>query len=197
MKSHSAAGLIAAAGLSERMGSFKPLNIYKGETYLDAVIRKISFCCSEIWVVTGFNSDLIENEIKQKHSGGKVRTVFNPAYESGMFSSLQRGIEKCSGQDFILYHFVDQPFLPERFYEEFMLEAGPEIDWLQPYYNGRGGHPLLLNRKSAALISNAPAGSNLRHIKREGELIIKEWNCAYPEILFDFDTPDDVERLGK
>ncbi len=197
MKPASVTGLIIAAGLSGRMGKFKPLCEYKGETYLDAIIRKLSLCCPGIVVVTGHNSNLIEDTLANRNPGGMIRTIHNPDYEKGMFSSLKRGIGECIHSEYILYHFIDQPFLPESFYAGFIEKLNEGVDWLQPYYKGRGGHPLLLSRKTGCLILKEDDYSNLRNIKAKKEIIKEDWHCSYPGVLLDFDTPDDVEKFGK
>ena len=61
-----------------------------------------------------------------------------------MFSSLKYGLNVEINAEWILYHFVDQPGLPEEFYQEFTEQMDNDYDWIQPSYNSKNGHPLLL-----------------------------------------------------
>lgn len=60
-------GLIIAAGYSSRFDGFKPLAEYKGKTFLENIINKISKVSDEIYIVTGFNSEKIQKYCNKKN----------------------------------------------------------------------------------------------------------------------------------
>ncbi len=151
--------LILSAGKSERMGDLKPLLKYKNQSFLANIIIKTAPLCKNVLVVLGYKSDEIQekvtNELIQLSSGGKyegdkdilskVKFVFNPGYEKGMYNSLQKGLSELSGNGWTIYHFADQPGVPEEFYSNFLAQTEENCDIIQPLFMKRKGHPLLLN----------------------------------------------------
>lgn len=187
-------GVIVAAGFSKRMGSFKPLNDFEGETYIETITRKILPFCGKTIIVTGFKSEKIEAIIKKRFNDDPVKLVFNPDFEKGMFTSLQKGVSIAGESEWILYHFVDQPFFTLDFYKEFLSNADESFDWIQPSYNGREGHPILFNSKVTRLILAGSQDSNLRAIKENPSINKSKWECSYPEIRMDFDTEENIRN---
>lgn len=190
-------GLIITAGLSSRMGKFKPLLQYEGKTFLHNIIRKLDSICDKIVVVTGHNRDSIETELNSLPKRTKFKTIFNENYKDGMFTSLQKGLEFASNNSWILYHFIDQPTLPNIFYEDFLAQIDDNFDWIQPKLNSKNGHPILLNQKTINLILEAPQSSNLKEITHNSKIRKKYWDCNYSEIHDDIDTIERYNNITK
>jgi molybdenum cofactor cytidylyltransferase len=195
-------GLILSAGLSGRMKMFKPLANYKGKTFLYNIIIKLYKICDEIIIVTGFNSDELRIEtIKSLQSENqpnvipKLNFTFNESFQKGMFTSLQKGISEASNCDWILYHFVDQPGLPENFYLDFIKQADSNYNWIQPVNKDQKGHPILLGKELFDLIADSSPGSNLREISKSSKVKKKYWECSYTEIFQDIDTEEDYLKV--
>ena len=195
-------GLILSAGLSGRMKKFKPLADYKDHTFINSIINKLDHVCSRIIIVTGFRSDELKAEIienlrntNQSEIISKLNFTFNAAYQDGMFTSLKKGISNADDCDWILYHFVDQPGLPDKFYPDFVRQVDSSYDWIQPVYNKQKGHPVLLGKNLLKLISEAPDDASLRDISRDSMVKKKFWDCDYKEIFQDIDTDEDYEKL--
>ena len=194
-------GLILSAGLSGRMKMFKPLVNYKGKTFIHTIIFKLNLVCEKIFIVTGFNSEKLKGEINETFSNkeellSKLIFIYNEKYEQGMFTSLQKGISVASGCDWILYHFVDQPGLPDKFYKEFIKQIDSGHNWIQPSNKKQHGHPILLGKDLFELIINSSAESNLREISKSTIVKKKYWESSYKEIFQDIDTDDDYSILG-
>lgn len=189
-------GLILAAGLSGRMKEFKPLLKINSETFISVIIKKLSHVCNEIIVVTGFNSDLIFNEIDKSGLSELCKIVFNADYGKGMFSSLQKGIEVIQSE-WLIYHFVDQPSLPIDFYLEFAGQISSAHDWIQPVNKGRKGHPIIFNKKVCELIKQKKFDSSLREISHDSSVIKYYWDYKSDLILEDIDTSDDYKTISK
>ena len=83
-------GLIIAAGLSSRMGEFKPLLKLNNITFISNILNKLQSVCNEIIVVTGHNLKLIESEIEANFvtEDSNIRLVHNQDYKKGMFTSI-------------------------------------------------------------------------------------------------------------
>jgi molybdenum cofactor cytidylyltransferase len=190
--------IILSAGLSGRMKMFKPLANYKGKTFLNNIIIKLDKICDEIIIVTGFNSDELKtktikslNDDNQSEVLKKIKFVFNDSFEKGMFTSLQKGISETKNCDWILYHFVDQPGLPENFYPDFIKHTDSNYNWFQPVNKGQKGHPILLGKDLFKLIAKSSPDSNLREISKSTIVKKKFWECSYKEIFQDIDTEQD------
>lgn len=180
-------GLLISAGFSSRMGEFKPLMLKDKETFVVAIIKKMITVCKEVYVVTGFrNVDVekeIQNELAETEFKHKVHLIFNHEYEKGMLTSLQAGIKFIEQPCWVLYHFVDQPTLPENFYTELISEIDNRFDWIQPLFNNEHGHPILFNSTLFEKIGKLTFQDSLRSVKEMKPTKIKLWKCDYPEVL--------------
>jgi len=194
-------GLLISAGLSGRMGQFKPLMLYKGKSFVVTIVEKLLTVCERVVVVTGFQKYKIGSIINSQFSilnsqfHKRVNCIYNPNYEHGMFTSLQTGLTELKDSDWIIYHFVDQPFHQEKFYSELISQIDDSKDWIQPCYNGKEGHPVLFKKKIFEKILTADQASSLRMIRDDGDTKKKNWECGYSQILKDFDTPEDMQSF--
>ncbi len=191
-------GILIAAGFSGRMKSFKPLLDYKGKPFVITIAEKLSTVCDRVVVVTGYKSAAIEKAIITRGSDKltkKIILAFNPDFASGMFTSLQKGAEYCSVADWTVYHFVDQPNLPYQFYADFISAADDSSNWVQPSYNNRNGHPILLGKSALDLIISSDKNSNLRDLSRSDKIRRKTVELNYPQILSDVDTPSEYKKI--
>ncbi|MCX6170413.1 MAG: NTP transferase domain-containing protein [Ignavibacteriales bacterium] len=189
-------GLLIAAGFSRRMGDFKPLMEYDDNPYIVVITKKLLSVCEIVVIVTGHKSVEIESTIKLAFIENilfpRVKIVVNPNFERGMFTSLQAGLKELIDSEWILYHFVDQPFHKEKFYKEFVAQIDDEYDWIQPVYDSKDGHPVMFKKTIFEKIISSPEDHILRLIRDDDVTKKKKWECNYPQILKDFDTPEDV-----
>lgn len=187
-------GLLLAAGYSSRMGEFKPLLEHNGLPFVVGIARKMSRVCRRVVVVLGYGGDDIRAAFASQAPIETLELVENPRFDQGMFTSLQSGVAALMDVDWALYHFADQPHVPEEFYTEFVRCVQSEFDCIQPVHRGRKGHPLLLSRSLFAPIQGASQDCTLRDVFRDCNARVNRWECRFPEILHDFDTPGDLER---
>jgi molybdenum cofactor cytidylyltransferase len=190
-------GLILSAGLSGRMGKFKPLLSYKGKSFIQNVVLRLDSVCDKIIVVTGHKSKEVEENVKQLILPSKIEFVQNQSFEQGMFTSLQSGLAKALESDWIIYHFVDQPGLPQKFYTDFVNQIDKHHNWVQPVIGKQKGHPILLKRNLFQIILEGPLNSNLRTISNDPIVKKKFWECGYSEIFQDIDTEEDYSELNQ
>jgi molybdenum cofactor cytidylyltransferase len=205
-------GLIISAGYSSRMKDFKPLRLFNGIPFLLNIIIKISKVCRNIIIVTGFKANHLEAEINHwlkrqpvqnclksfnfnEQKWGKLRTqirfCYNPQFNEGMFSSLQTGLKYLQNSNWILYHFVDQPHLPSKFYQDLVKRISEDVDWIQPVYNQKNAHPIIFNHIVAKKIINSDISQNLYELSNLNIFRKKLWKCQYPEVLTDFNSEND------
>lgn len=174
------------------MGKFKPLLLYQDKSFIQNIVLKLSSVCDKIIIVTGFKAGEVKGNVNKLKLQTKVQFVFNKSYEKGMFTSLQTGINAAKISEWVLYHFVDQPGLPEKFYKDFIDQIDDVHNWIQPSYKKQSGHPVLIHKSLFDLISNASAESSLREISKNPLAVKRFWVCEYSVILQDIDTEDDL-----
>ncbi len=188
-------GLILSAGLSSRMGELKPLLLYNGTPFITTILNKLNIVCDAIGIVAGHEKNRIQDIIhRDKPDTKTVKLIFNENFKEGMFSSLQTGLKEMSDCDWLLYHFVDQPHIPEKFYKGFILELEESYNWIQPKYDGRKGHPIILHHSLFSMILESEHTS-LKEISNSPKIKKKFWDCSYPQILDDIDTKEDYQKL--
>lgn len=111
MKDKNTGLIILAAGNSSRMGEPKQLLPFEGKTFLQCTIdaalgSKVDFCV----VVLGADKD----EIKKSFRADSIPVIHNPAWENGMASTMQKGLQyltKFKKLDQVILVLCDQPFV--------------------------------------------------------------------------------------
>lgn len=202
MKQPAITGLIISAGLSERMGRLKPLISFNNKPFLAHIILKLTNVCQTIVIVTGNKADEIKDEItswlkeNDKAVLKKIKWYHNPDFEKGMLTSLQTGIAELKDFKWVLYHFADQPTLPELFYEQFVKQIDNSYDWIQPGYKNRPGHPILISSTLFKDIIELKPTQSLRDLVKNKNVQRTIWKCDFPEILDDYDTPQQLKKMS-
>jgi molybdenum cofactor cytidylyltransferase len=196
---HKIPGLLLCAGLSGRMGTSKAMMVHNGLPFAVSIIKKLLLVCKDVIIVVGHESAKVEAGIKnylKEAEISRVKFILNANYKDGMFSSIQCGLKYVSNTNWILYHFVDQPLIPDLFYLEFVHQLSGDINWIQPRYSGKPGHPILFNDDVSSFISAMDKDSSLRNLKNDKRITRQIWNCKYPEVLQDIDTIEEFNRLN-
>lgn len=185
-------GLIIAAGLSGRMNSFKPILKIKDQPLVQIISEKLLYICNNVVIVTGYNAELVEAAFEKSD---KIKFVYNENFAKGMFTSLKKGIENLVDSDWVIYHFVDQPTLPEIFYKEFVQRINSDYNWIQPSYKGTKGHPILIAKDIFAKIIESSDESSLKEVSKNPVVRKLIWDCDYQEVLEDIDTSEDFNKI--
>jgi molybdenum cofactor cytidylyltransferase len=161
------ASVILAAGASRRMGTPKALLDYRGETFLDRLIRVLGNATDPVIVVLGHHAEKIRAGVTNR-----ARFVINPEPERGQLSSLQTGLaalpSDAEGAAFIP---MDCPAVREdtvaRLAQAF-LTRDPETLLVIPRYKDDSGHhrghPVFAARTIAAEILALPATAQARDV---------------------------------
>lgn len=180
-------GVIAAAGLSSRMGVHKLLLDLGGKTLIERCLLAMYEQCERIIVVGGYGLNAIE-KVMGKYS--RVEVVFNPDYQQGMFSSVKEGFKHLSTTRFF-FTPADYPMIKKSTYSNLLAVKG---DIVVPSYNGLTGHPVLMQ---TALIKDmfSEDYSNLRHFIIAKSSINIELND--PGVLIDVDTMEDYLKVKR
>src|SRR5436305_3302392 len=142
MKSNKVAALLLAAGQSRRMGAFKPLHPFGDSTVVDSRIANLrDASVDEIIVVVGHRADVVREHLQNAN----VAFALNDDLTSEMSVSIARGVEEVSGQrDALLIALVDHPAVSSDTIKTIVDAWLEGAQFVQPEFNGRGGHPGLI-----------------------------------------------------
>ncbi|MFL6332681.1 MAG: NTP transferase domain-containing protein [Pyrinomonadaceae bacterium] len=189
------AAVLLAAGLSRRMGTFKPVLPFGGVSVAEACVASLRAAgVGEIVVVVG-------------HRGAEVRAAlahveglsfaFNEVEGSEMGVSVARGVEALSeGAEAVLVALVDQPAVPPAEIKR-LIEArrrtGARL--VLPEWEGRGGHPILVDLSLRGELSGVVPEKGLRALFDAHRPEVLRVPAGSPYIARDMDTWEDYVRL--
>jgi molybdenum cofactor cytidylyltransferase len=189
------AAIIPAAGLSSRMGDFKPLLPIGQYLCLEKVILTFKNAGDiDIKVVAGHSAHLL-TPVLLRH---QVDMVINPDYQKGMLSSIQVGLNAFQGDiDAFFVLPVDCPLVqPETIKAMIGHFDNAEGEIIHPCFRGKKGHPPLVTAKLIPkILCSCPDEDNLRSILRNSDFKTIRVDVTDPGILRDMNFKADYERL--
>jgi molybdenum cofactor cytidylyltransferase len=185
--------VILAAGQSKRMGYFKPLLPFGNKTVIESCVDTFILAGMEtIVVVVGHRSD----EIKKGLEGRPVQLSFNPDPESEMADSIACGIRALDSHHQAVFimpadHPAIAPSVVESLYQTW--ESGGKI--LIPEFDGRGGHPVLVDLSFREILLRLDPQRGLRGLLENYRDQVRRVAVDSPFIARDLDTWDDYRTL--
>ena len=183
--------VIVAAGLSSRMGDFKPLLQIGSRSVVQHVISAFQRAgIEQIVVVTGHNAAAVEAHLAD--SG--VAFLHNEHYRSTqMFDSAKIGLSHMKDRcDRVFFTPVDIPLFSARTVTR-LMESGAIL--ATPFCNGHQGHPLMLSAKLIdPILCDSGEGGLKGTISRLG-LPMTHVEVNDPGVLRDADTPEEFQAL--
>lgn len=219
-------GVLLAAGASARMGSPKALARQARMSYMARGIRHLWYACTNVVAVLGANAPAIRRAAEEEFArlvksgalhedlldahrhgaaGLEVHFELNPKWRSGMFSSVQLGLDRALAlkPEGILVLPVDHPSVrPETMADlatvlRLALQAcRSDADRrrfayaLVPRYQGRRGHPVALSPALArAVVRDRQAEDFSDSLRRHARLV------GYLDVR-DAGVVRNVNRLG-
>lgn len=177
-------GIVLAAGLSKRAGTYKMELKFGEKTLIEKSIEGMYDLCSRIIVVGGYR---IERVISILNKYEKVEVVFNKDYEKGMFSSIKEGMKHVKEEKFFFLP-GDYPFIDKKVYKKMLSISG---DIIIPTYKEKKGHPVLLKSIFIKEILNECKYATFREFIYHNKPTFVE--VDEDGILIDIDTMEDYE----
>ena len=187
--------VIAAAGLSSRMGAFKPLLPLGDTTIIGQGIRTLRQAGAlPIVAVTGRESQRLTAYLEELG----VICVYNSRYETtDMFASLCLGMRRLKGEaDRFFFLPGDIPLFRRETLlalQQAMDQTG--CDLVQPVWDGRGGHPVLIRSDQIPALLDWQGEGGLRGAMEDIIIKKKQLPVQDPGIRLDADTREDYKRL--
>jgi len=189
------AGIILAAGASSRMGSPKALLDYRGETFIQRLMRVLSTVCDPVIVVLGYHADALRPAVPD------ATIVVNPAPERGQLSSLQSGLAALPPDaEGFLFTPVDSPAVEMATVERLALEfrrRDPATQLVIPRFAGKRGHPVFATRAIANELTALPLTAQARAIIPSHVADTLYIDVSDTRILADIDDRDAYRRLSE
>lgn len=192
--------IILAAGEARRMGSLKQLLPWEnGLTVLETVVQTVLVCPEvddEVRVVLGAERDRIA-AVLAKVSDPRLCIVHNPQYNKGMLSSIKCGIADlpAASRGFMIF-LGDQPLIQPDLVTALARHWQQTMpDFLLPVYQGRRGHPVLVNSRYAEeILGMDDAEGGLRQLIRSCQERVRVLDVQTPSIHIDLDYPEDYRQ---
>jgi CTP:molybdopterin cytidylyltransferase MocA len=173
------------------MGAFKPLLPFGNKTVIECCIDYLrAGGIEDVVVVLGHRAE----EIRQHVSG--VTFAVNPDPDSEMGASIEAGIRQLpETAQATLIALVDHPAVPASVVTTLLdsWQSGARI--VIPTWQGRGGHPVLVDLCFQSELLNLPATGGLRALFEAHRNDVKRVPVESPFIARDVDTWDDYSAL--
>jgi molybdenum cofactor cytidylyltransferase len=188
--------IVLAAGESRRMGEPKLLLSYRGRTVIEAVLENAAASrAGRTVVVLGGQADRVRAKIARFPA---VQTI-NPDYKDGMLSSVQCGFRALPEEArAALVLLGDQPWVTaptvDRVIQAFL---GGTKGLICPVFQGKGGHPLLVDLRYREEIFRLDQAEGLRGLLRRHPEDVLRLEVGTPAVIEDLDSPRDRRKLGR
>jgi len=189
------AAILLAAGQSKRMGAFKPLLPFGHKTVIECCLDYLEEGGVEtLVVVLGHRADEVREKLKER----RVIFALNPDPNSEMGASIAAGLRALSASSAAtLIALVDQPAVPPVVISTLIETWQQGAHLIVPTWEGRGGHPVLVDLSFKPELLNLDAAGGLRSLFDAHRHEVKRLPVNSPFIARDMDTWDDYLALHK
>ena len=187
------AAILLAAGQSKRMGAFKPLLPFGDKTVIECCLDNLQQGGIEtIVVVVGHRADEVRGKLKDR----KIIFAHNPDPNSEMGASIAAGIRVLSvSSAATLIALVDNPAVPSIVVSTLIENWKRGARLIVPTYQGRGGHPVLIDLTFKSELLTLDATGGLRSLFDAHQNEVKRVPIDSPFVARDMDTWDDYLSL--
>ena len=190
--------VITADRLTSRLSQYRKLmNIGDLGIAERVIVNFLRAGVNDIIMITGYNAELLEKSLRKFD----IEFIRNEEYEtSQMLDSAKMGLrqikERC---DRVFFCPVDVPFFTDQTVADEMhtMDENPDISVIIPSFEGRGGHPILIDcrvlpdilaydgdRGMKGAYESLPPGSTARAVVDDaGAVIGAETREAYQKLV--------------
>lgn len=211
MKGSEYLAIVIAAGLSSRMGGFKPLlDIGEKPALIRLLDTILETGIGNIIVITGHEREKIEAAVMETLVS--VSTIYNDNYDKGMFGSVKAGIKEalvneaiCENGAALLFP-ADVPLVSAEtifgLIEAFETRTkgdGSSVPRRRPFavpvYEGKNGHPLLIPREYFGEILAYEGEGGLKGVRSRYDADMIRYETDDAGCILDMDTREDYAAL--
>ncbi|HNW42921.1 MAG TPA: nucleotidyltransferase family protein [Elusimicrobiales bacterium] len=192
--------IILAAGESSRMERPKALLSWRGLPFIEhvcAALRKAGV--EDRIVVLGRSS----SEILAGWTSVGEKIALNPKPENGQLSSLRAGLAAVSQfSEAFMVCLADQPTVSAETYQKliYFWQSNKDSVIIPRTFRTedsrlKRGHPIIIPAAHKNLCFEGPLDKGLHWVTHHPSVKIADLEVADPEIIRDFDTPEDYAQL--
>ena len=188
------AAIVLAAGQGTRYaaqsgGAFKLLASLKGVPLVRHVVQAaLHSRAAPVIVVTGHERERVSEAL----AGLACVTAHNPAFTSGLSSSLKAGVTALSNQpvDGILVLLADMPQISAALCDRLITAFSQDVsvDAALPVHEGQRGNPVLLGRSLFGALERLSGDEGARRILATATRVV-EVPVTDDAVSLDIDTP--------
>ena len=181
--------IILAAGSSKRFGKQKLCEkLPGGNTVLGETIFRVERAVSEVRIITNAN-------IYASISGENGRLKVCPEANLGMGLTLAYGIKLVQSANACLVCLADMPFVKTATYQT-LAKSLTASNIVVPVFDGKQGNPVGFGKryfKNLMMLNGDSGGRSLLQTHADA---IQRIEIDDPAILYDIDTPEDLEKYA-
>jgi molybdenum cofactor cytidylyltransferase len=185
--------VILAAGRSVRMGELKAfLRFDELQPFIGKIISIYSgWGCREIVVVT--NHEALPRMKQADIIPHGVTVIVNDHMEFERFYSVKLGLEAIISASFCFIQNIDNPFIDAGILDQLYGHRSDE-KYVSPVFMGKGGHPVLLNRKNMDQICRWNENSaTFKDVLKT--MAVQTIDMKDDRVLININCPEDYHRL--
>ena len=187
------AAIILAAGRSRRMGKFKPLLPFGDKTVIESCISNLrGASVAEIIVVLGHNAEAMREQL----SSASVAFVINQNFDSPMSASIGLGVDALPDMArAVLITPADHPAIHSETIGLLMEKWRGGAKLIQPEFQGKGGHPVLIDLSYRDELMRLDSDAGLRGFFSKHRAEVLRLPVDSPFVARDMDTWEDYCAL--
>ena len=185
------AAVVLAAGVSSRMGSFKPMLTVDGQSMIQRVVSSMQEVGADpIIVVTGYKQDVLTQHL----ADAGVTFVHNEHYyKTQMLDSLLLGLSALSTEtERVLITPADIPLVKSETIRMLLSSGGA---FVRPCYQGTPGHPVVMDFHLRKQLQEFQGSGGLRGAIEASGIVPTDIPVEDFGTTLDGDTRDEYARL--
>lgn len=177
------------------MSAFKPLLPFGASTVIDCCVRNLRGAgVEDLVVVVGHRGEDIREQLKN----ADVSFALNPDPDTEMGVSIARAVAEVSGNArALIIALVDHPAVPAETIRILIDEWRLGARLVQPEYDGRGGHPVLVDLAYRDELLALDPQSGLHAFFSAHRDQVRRVPVDSPYVARDMDTWEDYQRLHR
>ena len=179
--------LVLAAGSSKRFGSRKLIaKLPDGETVINRTLNRIKLALPDVTVISS-------TELYSSISVSNSEIEIFADSDLGMGATLSYGIKLSQESNACLVCLADMPFIQASTYREIASKL-TKHNIVVPVYNGKQGNPVGFGERFFGELASLNGDKGGRTLIEEYSDATHYINVDDPTILYDIDTPEDLEK---
>ena len=188
-------GLILAAGLSSRMGDFKPLMPFRGKTLIENTIDSVlQSGAKQVVVVTGHRAEDLEPTLEAAYGNRVILTRNHEYATTDMLHSIRTGCKAIPECEAFFLLPGDMPVVRPSTFQKILACRDDSVSVIFPTLDGYRKHPPLVDYRLIPEILAFGGDGGLRQFWNEREAIIRTVSVDDAGVWMDLDTREDYKK---